>query len=59
MNDELEFDVISPGMWENETGPLNWWAVATEHSGGIIAYFRDEASAYEFVELLKIGQVKP
>lgn len=38
--------VHPPGMWENDTGPSNWYAVSNED--GIVAYFRDEVDAYRF-----------
>lgn len=39
-------DVLDPGMWENDTGPENWYAVANDD--GIIAYFGEERDAYRF-----------
>ena len=38
--------VSSPGMWENDIGPKDWWAVINDD--GIIAYFRDEVDAFRF-----------
>jgi len=38
--------VHSPGFWENETGPKDWWAVSNEE--GIIAYFGKETDAFFF-----------
>lgn len=44
IDDLLEsWSVIAPGMWENEFGPKDWWAVCNDD--GILAYFRDAASA--------------
>jgi hypothetical protein len=40
--------VHSPGQWENETGPADWYAVSTEEDGGIIAYFQYEVDAFRF-----------
>ena len=38
--------VHAPGMWDNETGPLDWFAVSNE--GGIVAYFGKESDALRF-----------
>jgi len=38
--------VLTPGMWSNETGPANWYAVA--HDDGIIAYFGNQTDALRF-----------
>lgn len=38
--------VCAPGMWENETGPAEWFAVVNDE--GIIAYFGDEMDALRF-----------
>lgn len=38
--------VLEPGMWENDTGPQNWYAV--EDETGIIAYFANGTDAYRF-----------
>jgi hypothetical protein len=43
-----EVSVHAPGMWENDEGPKDWWAVSTDEDGGIIAYFRDEADAFRY-----------
>ena len=43
-----EVTVDAPGMWENDDGPKDWYAVSTAWDGGIIAYFRDEESAFRF-----------
>jgi len=42
--------VMAPGMWQNETGPEDWWAVATDDLG-IVAYFWQEEDAILFSEL--------
>ncbi len=39
--------VDSPGMWENDFGPADWFAVSTGDLG-IIAYFAIEADACRF-----------
>ena len=46
--DELldEVSVCAPGMWENEEGPKDWYAVCDED--GIRAYFGEEADAFGF-----------
>ena len=48
MLDDLleEISVLSPGHWENEDGPEEWFAVCDER--GIIAYFGDEVMAFNF-----------
>lgn len=47
LNDWLEaVQVISPHMWENETGPVGWFAVSNDD--GIIAYFGQEVDAFRF-----------
>lgn len=38
--------VHAPGMWENWTGPEDWYAVSD--TDGIIAYFADETDACRF-----------
>ena len=43
--------VLDPGIWENEHSESTiseWYAVATDEHGGIIAYFQFEADAYRF-----------
>jgi hypothetical protein len=40
------WSVLPPGMWENDTGPCDWYAVCNDD--GIIAYFAKEADAYRF-----------
>lgn len=46
--DELldEISVLSPGQWDNEDGPKDWYAVCTEK--GIVAYFGKEIHALNF-----------
>lgn len=47
LDDLLEtWQVFEPGMWENDTGPKGWYAVANDD--GIIAYFGNEADAFRF-----------
>lgn len=41
-----EISVHAPGMWENDLGPPNWFAVS--NSDGIIAYFGNEVDACRF-----------
>lgn len=46
-----EVFVLDPGMWQNEhsNGTIkDWYAVATDEHGGIIAYFQFETDAYRF-----------
>lgn len=38
--------VLSPGAWENDTGPSDWYAVADNR--GIIAYFATEELACKY-----------
>jgi len=38
-----EWQVSPPGMWENNSGPLEWYAVS--NNDGIKAYFGDEVDA--------------
>lgn len=38
--------VMAPGMWENDCGPKDWFAVCNDE--GIIAYFGDETDAFRF-----------
>jgi len=49
-----EWAVIAPGMWENETGPKDWYAVANDD--GIVAYFGKEADACRF-RLAEINRI--
>jgi hypothetical protein len=39
--------VDAPGMWENDAGPKEWYAVSDEDVG-IIAYFQEEVDAFRF-----------
>lgn len=51
MNIDDWLDAVSvhaPGMWENEAGPVDWYAVSVADDGGIVAYFRDEVDACRF-----------
>lgn len=41
------WQVDAPGMWENDTGPKNWYAVSNDNEG-IIAYFAKEKDALRF-----------
>ena len=41
-----DISVIDPYEWENENGPVGWFAVCNEE--GIIAYFMNETDAYRF-----------
>jgi hypothetical protein len=38
--------VLEPGMWENDIGPKDWYAVCNDK--GIVAYFGDETMAFNF-----------
>lgn len=40
------WSVLGPGCWENDTGPVGWWAVCNDD--GIVAYFADETMACRF-----------
>ena len=40
-----EIFVMEPGMWSNDDGPSDWYAVGTDDLG-IIAYFYNEDQAY-------------
>ena len=46
--DELldRWQVLPPGMWENDTGPRGWYAVTNDD--GIVAYFSVETAALRF-----------
>lgn len=46
--DELleDWSVNAPGMWDNDQGPKDWYAVS--NTDGIVAYFGDEASAFRY-----------
>lgn len=41
-----EWQVDAPGMWENDTGPKDWYAVS--NNDGIVAYFSTETDACRF-----------
>jgi len=41
-----EWSVLPPGLWENETGPKDWYAVS--NNDGIVAYFGKEQDAFAF-----------
>ena len=38
--------VMAPGLWENDAGPNDWYAVCSDD--GIIAYFQHQSAAYRF-----------
>lgn len=40
-----EISVHPPGLWENDQGPKDWYAVSTDEAGGIVAYFQYEVDA--------------
>ena len=40
------WSVLSPGQWDNESGPKDWWAVCNDT--GIVAYFADATGAFRF-----------
>ena len=47
LNDALDiWQVHYPGMWENETGPEDWFAVSNDE--GIVAYLTTEADAFRY-----------
>lgn len=54
--DELleHWAVHAPGMWENDQGPEDWYAVSNGDDS-IIAYFANETDAFSF-RLHKINQ---
>lgn len=39
--------VDAPGLWENDIGPKDWWAVS-HADRGIVAYFERENDAFRF-----------
>jgi hypothetical protein len=41
-----EWNVHEPGMWENDCGPAEWYAVSGPN--GIVAYFQKESDALRF-----------
>ena len=45
--------VIPPTMWENETGPTDWWAIETDHS--IVAYACSEALAEQIAADIRLN----
>ena len=48
LDDWLEYvQVDAPGMWENDKGPLEWYAVS-DPDLGVIAYFAREVDAFRF-----------
>lgn len=54
-----EVSVHGPGQWENAVGPKDWYAVSTEDSGGIIAYFSNASHAYAFRLFLINASLNP
>jgi hypothetical protein len=46
--DELleDWQVLAPGLWENDIGPKAWWAVA--NTDGIVAYFGTREDAFRW-----------
>lgn len=49
-----DWSVLAPGMWENNQGPKDWYAVCNEE--GIIAYFSKDTDACRF-RLAEINRV--
>ena len=48
LSDALEnWQVDEPGMWENDTGPKDWWAVSNNDEA-IVAYFCKPEDAYRW-----------
>ena len=48
LDDALEnWQTSPPGMWENDQGPEDWWAVSNDKEG-IIAYFQHERDAHRW-----------
>ncbi len=48
LNQSLDtWSVMSPGMWENDTGPEGWYAVCNDDDG-IVAYFATEIDACRY-----------
>lgn len=41
-----KWQVAEPGMWENDKGPVGWYAVMDDD--GIVAYFANGADAYRW-----------
>ena len=48
--------VMAPGIWENDDGPKDWWAVGNEDEG-IVAYFSTQRAAYRF-RLAEINRIR-
>ena len=46
--------VYEPGVWQNNDGPADWFAVANDE--GIVAYFGQESDAFRF-RLAEINRV--
>jgi len=40
------WQVIAPYCWENEAGPIGWYAVCNDI--GIVAYFGNESDAFRY-----------
>lgn len=56
LDDLLEnWTVDAPGLWENDSGPKDWYAVSNDDEG-IVAYFEHEKDAFGF-RLYKINQI--
>lgn len=55
--DELleDWSVHAPGMWENDVGPKDWYAVS-DANNGIVAYFLFQADALRF-RLAEINRI--
>lgn len=49
------WSVDAPGMWENDIGPTEWYAVSNDVDG-IVAYFLHEADARR-VRLSEINRI--
>jgi hypothetical protein len=47
------YNVMSPGMWENEQGPADWFAVVDEESGGIVVYAMEERVAIDIANAMQ------
>lgn len=55
LEDALEvWQVDPPGMWENDFGPADWYAVSNDD--GIVAYFGDEHDANRF-RLMQVNRL--
>jgi len=44
--------ILEPEKWVNEDSPKNWYAIGNNDQG-IIAYFKDEDDAIEFLNTKK------